>query len=308
MISDAMLKKLARPAVGQVKDTATSVARRPSDIPGFADRTPGLGGEMPHEYDPLKAEGELAFMLQTSMTASLRGGLVTSRKIVAGARAGDVDVDSVSTDVIRKLKSQVSLIAMTGYTRAAISIQRLDIGSRMQPGALFSTPVRELLGVQGEGDVPYDGYQPTPGRMVAAVSARETVIVELPDDARVSPVNIETSWGQAPGMAGGQKNYTIGGVAVTVRNELRALFDHGLTSQLYPQIVAAMQRPGKTLATVEIRFESAPMPERIAVRSIQKSTIKSGLTGVAFFARLSTAGEISAGERRTLPASSVRKQ
>lgn len=303
-----MLKKLARPAIGQVKDTATSVARRVEDFPGLSDRTPGLGGNMLPEYDPLKAEGEMAFMLQTSMTASLRGGLVTSRKIVAGSKAGDVDIDSVSTDVIRKLKSQVSLFAMTGYTRAAVSIQRLDIGGRMQPGALFSTPVRELLGVQGDGDVPYDGYQPTPGRMVAAVSARETAIVELPDDARTSPVNLETSWGQAPGMAGGQKAYSIGGAAVTVHNELRALFDHGLTGQLYPQIVAAMQRPGKTLAGVEIRFGSAPMPERIAVRSIQKSTITSGLTGVAFFARLSTAGEISAGERRTLPASSVRKQ
>lgn len=312
MISEEIMKRLARPRAGQVKDTATSVARTPADIPGVADGTPGLGEKMSFDYNPIAAHGEMSFMLQTAMTASMRGGLMTSRSVVAGAKAGDVDVDSVTTSIMRKLKSQVSITALTNYTRASLSITRIGIGDtyggRMMPGALFSSPVRELLGTQGEGEVVYDGYQPTVKRMVSAISARETAIIELPDEARGTLVNLETSWGNAPGFSGGTKGYTISGVAVSVQNEIGELFDHGLTDQLYPQIVAAMQRPGRTLQSVQVRFGSAPLPERIAARSIQKSVVKSGLTGVADFMRLSAAGEVSAGDRRTLPASSVRKQ
>lgn len=308
MISDDVLKGIARPRVGQVRDTATSVSRSISDIPGAIDKTPGLVEKPGKKALDIRAYSELPFVPVTSFIGSIRGGMMTARKPVSQSGTSS-RYFSDNSSVIRRLKSSVTIYTTAGsYTIGqAVGISPLSARLIMTPGGIFASPIREMLGIQGQGDVIYDGYQGNTGRMVSAVSRIEAAIIDLPPEVRGTFSELRTSWGGAPEFTG-SKTISRNGVTVEIAHGIKVFTEKGVEDMLIDQAISMLQRGNKVLRTVKIEVGSGLMPERIVVRSMQKETVKSGINQLGEFSRYTTSDEISAGERRTLPASSVRKQ
>lgn len=308
MISDSILKRAARPRVGQVRDTATSVSRSISDIPGAIDKTPGIVEKPGKKSLDIRAYSDLPFVPVTSFIGSIRGGMMTSRKPVSQSDTSS-RYFSENSSVIQRLKSSVTIHATAGsYTVGQmIGPSAISVVDLMAPGAIFASPIREMLGVQGQGDVIYDGYQENTARMVSAASRVETAIIEVPDEIRGTFSEIKTYWGDAPEFVS-SRSASRNGVDVTIPVGIKVFRERGVKDALIDQAIFMLQRNNKVLRTVKIEFGSGPLPERIAIRSIQKATVKSGLNQSGAFVRYTTNGEVSAGERRTLPASSARNQ
>lgn len=300
-ISPRILGMISRPRVGVTKDTASSVARRTSDVtreaPGAAAVT-----QMHAERNAIAGGALGVFVPPSSQVASMRGYLMPPRKVVA-----DDDIDSTTTDIRRVRESAVSVTALASYKRANATVYDFSIvsnlGYRPQPGSLFVSPIREKLGQKNAGPVDYDGYDAATAAMTTAVSLRAAAVIDLPAAARAGDTDLQTRWGRSSDFVA-DRSAVIGGVAVTARNPPAVFERTGLTDQLMTLAVAKMTRPGKTLAGVQVRFGAAPLPSRVVNRVLFKQTMRSLLTWSGFFTYGSTAGEVSAGAYRVVLPSS----